>query len=45
MELIFFTCVKVIKVTAETYEKIGINTIIVNNENNKPVIWLKMHDI
>ena len=45
MELIFFTYVKVIKVSAETYEKIGINTIIVNNENNKPLIWLKMHDI
>ena len=41
----FFYMRKSVKVSAETYEKIGINTIIVNNENNKPVIWLKMHDI
>ena len=45
MELIFFTCVKVSKLVRKHMKKIGINTIIVNNENNKPVIWLKMHDI
>ena len=33
------------KTSAETYEKNGIHTIIIKNEKNKPVIWLKMHDI
>ena len=33
------------KISAETYRKSGINTIIVSNERNKLVIWLNMHDI
>ena len=33
------------RISAETSKNIGINTIIVNNEENKPVIWLKMHDM
>ena len=33
------------RISVETSKNIGINTIIVNNEENKPVIWLKMHDM
>ena len=33
------------RISAETSKNNSINTIIVNNEENKPVIWLKMHDM
>ena len=32
------------KISAKTYEKNGIHAIIVYNETNKLVTWLKMHD-
>ena len=33
------------RISAETSKNNSINTIIVNNEEKKPVIWLKMHDM
>ena len=33
------------RISAETSKNNRINTIIVNNEEKKPVIWLKMHDM
>ena len=34
----FFYTYKMIKIRAETYDKSGIHTIIVNSKKNKPVI-------
>ena len=41
----FFDKYKIFRISAETSKNNGINTIIVNNGENKPVIWLKMHDM
>ena len=41
----FFDKYKIFRISTETSKNNGINTIIVNNGENKPVIWLKMHDM